>query len=664
MKRRKDSFWGLHSDFHAIPEYGVLGASLKEEEIREACRLLKPDYWQVDSKGHPGYASYPTMLGNGMPEFGSDTLAVWRAATKEEDVALFVHYSGVIDDKYCQENPQEAVMYADGTHSGRAVRLTGKYVDELLIPQLCEMIERYGVDGAWVDGDCWGVEVDFHPDTVAAFERETGISLNGKLPGEPEDNWYQEYREYNRELFRRYLSAYVDKIHSRYPGFQITSNWMYTDHAMEPVTANVDFLSGDLNPWNTVNWARYAGRALAQQKMSWDLMAWGMRGCVPGKTDYLHVHPVQLMQEAAAVISLGGGFQVDILQYTDGAPKMPELRRLVPLAEFMREREPFCFHGRIRHQAAMLLSVYDRRLEKGPVYSRGNCRPKLGLTALLCDAGQSLEIVSEHTLAGHCQEYPLLIVPEIEKGLAPEMVRELLEYARNGGSLLLTGRETCRIFADAGAPYRVETVKDADEISAKKICQTNESEYQRFFTLDGSEFGGAIRPVEIVAEDPGRAEVLASTCYDYRGMKHPYAVVMPYGVGKIAAVGGNIGTQYDQEIQSLLRVLVKRLAEKLYTPKARIETVCGMLEIVCLEKDGRLMLQLVNANGNHANPNCATEDMIPPALDIEISVFCEKKPVRMILQPEGKELAFEYRNGRAYTKVDRIDIHGVLEVVE
>ena len=31
------------------------------------------------------------------------------------------------------------------------------YVDELMIPQLLELIDRYDVDGFWVDGDLWAV---------------------------------------------------------------------------------------------------------------------------------------------------------------------------------------------------------------------------------------------------------------------------------------------------------------------------------------------------------------------------------------------------------------------------------------------------------------------------------------------------------------------------
>ena len=62
MKKRRDSFLGFHFDYHAKPEYGVQGATLKEENIREICRTLKPDFIQIDCKGHPGWASYPSKI--------------------------------------------------------------------------------------------------------------------------------------------------------------------------------------------------------------------------------------------------------------------------------------------------------------------------------------------------------------------------------------------------------------------------------------------------------------------------------------------------------------------------------------------------------------------------------------------------------------------------
>ena len=154
IKRRSESFFGIHFDFHANPKDVPQGASLKEEEIREICTRVKPDFIQIDCKGHPGWTSYPSKLGNAVGEFSKDTLALWRKVTREEGVALYMHYSGVFDRKYCAENPKESICKEDGTYSDTTTRLDGRYVDELLIPQILELVENYQVDGIWIDGDC------------------------------------------------------------------------------------------------------------------------------------------------------------------------------------------------------------------------------------------------------------------------------------------------------------------------------------------------------------------------------------------------------------------------------------------------------------------------------------------------------------------------------
>ena len=109
---------------------------------------------------------------------------------------------------------------------------------------------------------------------------------------------------------------------------------------------------------------------------------------------------------------------------------------------------------------------------------------------------------------------------------------------------------------------------------------------------------------------------------------------------------------------------METLIAPLYEPMVRIDAQTGRVEIVCLEVGGRKMIQLLNAAGSHANDACATDDFIPPALDIELSIALDEKPRAMILQPEGRELDFEYRDGRAYVRVDRVDIHSILEIVE
>ncbi len=655
MKRRSDSYFGLHFDFHASPEKcpSPIGGTLREEDIREICRLLKPDFLQIDCKGHPGWASYPTGCGNAMPDIVGDPLALWRRVTKEEGVALYLHYSGVIDQKYARENPDDVIMRADGTliNDGKAdavsgcTRPNGQYADNLLIPQLKELAGKYGADGVWVDGDCWGCHTDFHPDTVKAFEEETGIRLNGKLPAGREDEYYQEYREFCRGLFRKYVAHYVDSVHADYPSFQIASNWAYSDHMPEPVTTNVDFISGDLCPHNSFNSARYAGRAIAQQNRTWDLMSWNFRSTMSdGIPGAVPKHPVQIIQEAAAVISLGGGFQNYITQYRDGAPRMDQIRKMKPVADFMRAREAYCFRGKAVHQVAILLSTWNWKQENTAPFARSSVDRLTALTALLCDAGHSTEIVSEHTIKGRCADYPVIIVPELDCGLAEETIEELLDYVKNGGSLLLAGQNTCRLFAEAGAPFT------CSEPSANPGC----------YTLD-SEFFGNVNDYRTICAE---GEAIAIVSPQQRDPGKPLASVIPFGTGRIAAVGSDLGWAYNVRSEYLHRTLINALLTRLYAPIVRIDAVRGKLETTVLKKNGRMMIQLVNANGDHANRHSATEDYIPACYDIELSIALDQKPSALILQPEGRALAFEYADGHVKVALSKVEMHDIIEVVE
>ena len=648
MKRRKDSAFGLHFDFHASPAPGkVVGKTLKEEDIREICRTIRPDFVQIDCKGHPGWASYPTRCGNAMPEILGDPLALWRKVTREEGVALYMHYSGVMDYKYSGEHPEDTAVRADGTLANGIARMLGGYADNLLIPQLKELAGVYGVDGVWVDGECWATCVDFHPDNIAAFEKEYNVSLEGKLPANPGDHYSEEYREFCRDLFRRYVRYYTDAVHAEYPDFQIASNWAYSDHMPEAVSANVDFLSGDFNPWNSFNVARYAGRALAQQNHTWDLMAWNFRAQNTNKPGGVPKHPIQIMQEAATVLAVGGGFQNYITQYPDGAPRMEQIRRMKPVADFVRAREPFCFRGKAVHEAVILLSQFDRSHEATGLFNRTGYDRVVGLTSLFCDAGQSVEIAGEHTLRGHCADYKLIVLPELAVGLDPAMIAELLEYVKNGGSLLLTGPNTCRIFQKAGLPFTV----DADDRSGQ----------WRWVSLDHEEVGMLRDAHTVTAEN---AETVVWYGDAERDTTLPGGVIVPYGSGRIGVLAADIGTQYGDCTQFLHRYAVRAMCQKLYYPAVVIEQARGMLELTELRKNDRLYIQLINANGNHASMASATEDFLPPVVDITLSIALDRAPQALILQPSGKTLPFEYRDGRAYVTVDRVDIHDIVEAAE
>ena len=154
--KRNESFFGLHFDFHAGDKDKNIGANTTYEMVEKIIKAADPDYIQCDCKGHRGLSSYPTKAGNPAPGVVADALKVWRKATEDNNVAMFLHYSGVQDFEAVAQHPEWACIDENGNPSDKATSLFGDYSDKLLIPQLKELAGEYGADGAWIDGECWG----------------------------------------------------------------------------------------------------------------------------------------------------------------------------------------------------------------------------------------------------------------------------------------------------------------------------------------------------------------------------------------------------------------------------------------------------------------------------------------------------------------------------
>ena len=266
---------------------------------------MKPDYVQYDCKGHAGYTGYPTKIGWASPGIVKDSLEIWRKVTREYGVGLFIHYSGVWDIVACEHHNEWARVDEKGEIDLNATSTFGPYVDKLLIPQLNEVISKYGIDGVWADGECWGAKLDYSPMALKAWKKETGYD---DAPKDRSDARWLEWKMFHRRQFERYLCHWIDEVHKANPGVQLTSNWMYTTFAPKPVVAKLDFLSGDYMPHSSLDSARYEARYLANTGMPWDLMAWGFNnGDNLGQSLKPAVH---LQQEAAVVLMQGGGFQI------------------------------------------------------------------------------------------------------------------------------------------------------------------------------------------------------------------------------------------------------------------------------------------------------------------------------------------------------------------
>ena len=590
--KRSESYLGIHFDFHAGKGDKDIGKNTTPEMVRAILDKVKPDYIQIDCKGHEGYTSYPTKVGNPAPGIVSDALKTWRQVTAEKGVSLYMHYSGVWDARAIELHPEWAAVNSDGKPNRNMTSVFGPYADELLIPQLKELAGEYGVDGVWVDGECWATVPDYGERAVKLFREQTGIQDIPKSSKDP--HWY-EWMQFHREGFRQYMRHYVAAVRSEYPDFQICSNWAFTDHMPEPVSIPLDFLSGDYSHNNSVNSARYSGRYLVHQGIPWDLMAWSFskaHDSLPWKQKTA----VQLKQEAAVVLALGGGFQAYFTQRRDGSVKLNELEVMAEVAKFARERQPYCHHSAPVPQVALLFSTEAYQREAPGLFTRyaGNNRLRGVLHALL-ETQNSVDIVGEVTLGRNLKRYPLIVIPEWTY-LSPVFRSDLIDYVKEGGSLLLIGKETSELFRD-------------------------------------------LVPNELLGEQTQTASL---------------------GKGKIGVIPNEFGLPYFRENSEVLRSQLNGVVRTLF-PNPVVEVKGSpWVDVSVSTLNKKTLVHLVNTSGDHQHQTYIEKVTPLPALDVTIRAA--QKPKKITLQPQGKNLPFTYRDGKAHVKVDPIEIYDILVV--
>ncbi|MEA4822612.1 MAG: beta-galactosidase trimerization domain-containing protein [Clostridiaceae bacterium] len=613
-KKRADSYFGLHFDFHASTDSRQVGKSLNTDNLDLLLRTVRPDFVQCDTKGHPGYTSFQSRLGNACDLY-RDVLRTWRAETAKYDIPLYSHYSGVWDANAVAHHPDWAAADASGTLSDRITSVFGPYVDELLIPQLLELAGEIGMDGVWIDGDCWACVIDY-----SRWARDAWTKRTGQPVPKPEDDSAAAYAEFCRQGFRDYVAHYIDAVHARFPDFQMTSNWAYSSHMPEKPTAAVDYLSGDYSPNDSFRSARYEGRFFQHQGKPWDLMAWGFSSIIRDGKVLTHVlkTPRQLMQEASEVLALGGGFQCYNIQH-DGGFHPEIIPSMKALAEFVRARKTFCHNAAPVPQVGVVLSekafyADNSRPFTPPTAYTADLR---GLVHLLLDARHSVEFLpTYYALSCELSAYPVLVVPELDR-IEPELRKKLEAYVANGGSLLLTGAHTAEVFGMPAAPAQ-----------------------ERAVTFSSG--GHTARLWTQAASDSAAVTVISR------------------GKGKLAVCPVSLGAYMDQRSDVLCDFLDGVLRE-LYTPVVTLQHSRNV-EMALTRKDGALMVNLINTSGPHADVGVKQFDEIPPVYGLTVEVRLDAAPKAVWLEPEHLPASWRWSGNAAQIVVNELDIHTVIAI--
>ncbi len=656
---------GYHYDLHAQDWDKAIGTRCSKEELIPAIQLFGPDFVQTDCKGHQGIVSWFSRTpGATRPAaLKKDALAQWRAATRELGLPLHGHYSGIWDDAAGKKRPEWSVVVPDGMedqpafqNSGAPVAATmcprSPYLDELMIPQMIEAIDRYGLDGFWIDGDLWAVKPCYCPKCKAEFQAETGLA---DPPLEVSDPNWPRWWQFTRESYGHFVTRYCDALHRHKPDVRICSNWLQTFRDPGEPKEPTDWISGDnVSAWG-IDPCRCEARFISTRGKPWDIMIWGSYWHKYGDPEGSRIiKPAQmLMQESAIVISLGGSIQL----YTpaswirDGRIVPWWMKRLGEVAKFVRKRKALCEKTETVPQVAILHSEHHLRetARSTSLYWNTDIEPVMGATCAILQNHFAADVMDEWALLHRLNEFPLIVAPE-RHAMSTTMVARLQDYVAAGGCLLVTGADSFKTFGGKflGARSAKTTGAAAWYVPSRDGTVQAFSAAWRMLKPTKAKSLGQLRKSPLLDEDL---------------LPYPAAILNHFGKGRVAYIPFNIFRSLNHEGSPMLTAFVGDVLRKLRAPLSLQVQAPSCIDVVFRRKGGSLRIHLVNrASGIPNKPNAAEVDEIPPVGPVEITLSLDRKPVRVMPVFENKNIPWNFSKGKLHATLPLVHLHEVLVV--
>ena len=645
--KRKDCFFGLHFDYHANKDTKDIGKGFSPEVLERIVTQVQPDFIQCDTKGHPGYCSYATKVGTPAPHLAQDLLAQWREVTKKHGVLLYSHYSGLWERCAAEKHPQWASQGPNGEISEK-MSVFSPYAQELLIPQLKELARDYKMDGVWVDGECWAQELDYSPEVKELFAKETGKRFE-ELTEDEKHLWV----EFQRQAFFSYVENYIRQVKAEHPDFEITSNWLNSSWVPDNLQIT-DYISGDLAPTNSVDSARFDGRIMQSYGRNWDIMSWGISYPVH------HVKSaVQLEQEAAVIMALGGGFQVYNMQDPQATVKDEwAIPIWADISQFVRSRKAFCHNAKIVPDVGVLYSpkAYYSCMPQSLFGRENTYNMELnGVLMALCDTGRSVKLVHTQTLEEqNLSQYQTLVISdyvELEDGI----VEQLVSYVQNGGKLLIVGAQAAEnlssvfdIPMEKGAKQPVVVLKGQGAAVEMRCPYMRLQNTAGMFKMDECEVEG-----DLDCHNPPPTIFVAGQI--------PSFATYSYGAGTVGVIPVSFGRTYLENQTWELKHFVMDCIEAMDVGRAKVNKG-GTVELLVTQKDHKTYVHLINLLGEHRSQSVKTFESIPAATDIQVELPLSYTPEFVKLQPENQEIPYKQTENGISISLPTVELYTIVEI--
>ena len=592
------------------------------------------------------------------PNLRMDYMKFYSDMAKKHNIRFLGGYYGFRNPEAVKKHPEWAVVKADGSKIDNLVCPNSQFPEELMLPQIREVYERYKPDGYWFDCDNWIVGQCYCENCLKMFKEQYGFDA----PRDPDDPGYSKYTEFRRKSFTRYSKKVGDLIHELNLEATYVTNWGYTFLQPEPVPDFVDFLSSDIGCARRTEMVSLLAHYLDAEPTPWDIMIsnWITGSGVWNNTDFRPKSPDYLLQEHAVIASHGGKAHIWSSYDRKEGPVSPyDIMLNEHLANFYHSRKSV-FLGTepvrcvaVLHSASTFYNDGDGFFHHGKVLDRIS-----GANLALRQNHTHFHILNEEYLLENLDDYKVVLLSN-QTYLSAGLVSSLRRWVDRGGNLIVTGLTAVN---PSPGGKRVTPLKDVLGLQFTGTDVINPG----IIRIESIPFHATVKTPFYPVQLTGARTILPLMkdwdAYNKETLPYPAITSNKFGKGNAIYIAADIFSRYLHfQYPGILNILdeVMRIAD----PFPHIETDAPKFITFVLRKKGSDMItHLVNegADWDMKMSGAFLIENVPVTGPVSVKIRCDKKPADVIGIPEIENIQWRWDNDGVWVNLPRIHIHQAL----
>ena len=654
----KDAFCKLHFDMHTPSHIADIASGFDPDEFARRLRIASPDAICFFAKSARGWAHYPTRIGAAHPHLKRDLLGEAIEACHKAGIKLIAYYCiEVIPPPIAEAHPEYLARGANGEPvktggEGFISCVNTPVQEELILPQLKEILENYDVDGIFFDGFPAMHRICFCEGCRRSFGKE--------IPNGPDHPNWREYVAWQRNRLNEWCSETARFIHSIRPDVLVGVNWLAANRYADVPPPGVDYLTADYpvsdncSLGTSYQLAAWCWRDLPCDVMNARMLGWW--------SDWTFRPSAALKTEFAASIAYCCPlFLGDLLPPDTSLPDVHAMELAGEAFKFARAREDLVREAAPIADLALVNSSADHLL-RGRSPSRDETALRGAFLAAV-EGGYTAHILLDIDLAENLSRYKAVLMPEAAY-LCEGACRAIREFVAEGGGLIVCGPVPKGVDGDSLEDVlgvRVEGEAEDDcaflRVPDGLAHMWPDWEPVRPWVL----VLGRFQKVRLEGAEELMGIVAAGERYQARAPSEPTGLpavaLNRYGKGRAIfcplPLAGDYWRRGNSGAKHVLNGMIG-LAMPDRTVEVRSD---ASIQVTLASKRNSLIVHLLFYHAERRPGNPPVVERIPVIRDIGLRVRVDRPPSRIVQRPEGRELRWEMEEGVVKTVVPDMHIH-------